>query len=171
MTTDLDLTYGDKTQLLNQMMIADKYSAEIEEVDLDETFRMKHSPFDRSAIHLMNNNGIIRESDTDFGRVADWEFTEHGKNVIELVETEGMNTMILRDYQFRVYERHADLIEDLPDDTEEYFHASDYDLNGSLLKALREAGFIKRVQKNKGRPDVWAITSRTKKLKEFSFEE
>jgi hypothetical protein len=101
------------------------------------------------------------------GRPTDWEFTQHGRDLLELVEKGRAENYLLDEDALELFERHIDLFVEFPNSSTETFEASEYDLNSSLLRALRESGLLVREEKNVGAPDVWSLSERASRIQTF----
>lgn len=141
----------------------------IDEVPLEGTFRLKHAPLSRSHVHSFRLNGVIREGDNEMGTTIDWEFSELGKIAVKVAREIDEEDVPLSKHQYKLFRRHRELCEELPS-RDETFVAREYEMNGSLLAALRRHGFLDREEKHPGQPDVWRVSELTDEFRSWLAE-
>jgi hypothetical protein len=168
-TEELNLFEETGIEKLEMLSVVDEYYEELEPVAEQSMFRLKHCELDKSALYELKNADVIEDSGREMGRPTDWQLTETGDSMLELVvDGCGQYYAFSRD-AVELFDRHSGLFRGLPSSTEEHFEASEYDLNSSLLKALREAGLLVRVEKNVGAPDVWRLSDDAIRAKSLIF--
>jgi len=154
------------TDRLRQFRLANEHVETLSDLE-GSTFRCKHlDEFGRSELYTLKSAGLVEDSGSDWGRVIDWELTDDCKAVLEAISADEVDTPFLSEYVLDTVERHEDLLQALPE-SESTFEASDFELNASLLAALRRAGLIERETKRTGAPDTWSVSDRTMRLRDF----
>jgi hypothetical protein len=156
-------------EMLAMISVIDKHIDELEEMNPETTFRIKHISMDKGAVYELKNAGVLRDSGREMGRPTDWEFSTPGKDILDLVKRDRVERFTLPKDGVELFERHLDLFEKLPNSSRESFEASEYDMNSSLLRALREAGLFEREEKNVGTPDVWSLTETASSVQTLVF--
>lgn len=160
------MTYGDRITFLEHVALVSKYDDVIDEIG-EETFRMKHVELDRSDIHTLRNC-VIEDSGNSWGRQTNWRWTESALQIHEMLQFPGYEYLTLTPQQWMTLERNSHELH--PDDieiSEREFEAAEYDWSSALLASLHDAGFVERVEKNVGEPDVWTLTPSTVSLLEW----
>ncbi|NHX41413.1 MULTISPECIES: hypothetical protein [Haloarcula] len=154
------------TDRLRQFRLVNEHVEMLSELN-GSTFRCKHlDEFGRSELYTLKSAGLVEDSGSSFGRVVDWELTDDCEDVLEAISVDEVDTPFLSEYVLDTVERHEDLLQELPE-SESTFQAADFELNASLLAALRRAGLIEREVQRNGSPDTWSVSDRTMRLRDF----
>jgi hypothetical protein len=131
-----------------------------------KTFRVRHlTELGRGDVYSLRDSGLIENSGNDFGRVVDWQLTKTGNEMVTALSVNGVSDVFDEDL-VRAVERHPTLVaEDLPDDTDVTFEASDYGFSSSLLAHLHDAGLLEKETERVGEPDEWRVTARALRVR------
>lgn len=153
-------------ELLGAVATVSTFHDEIQTIPTDSSWQMKHTDIGRSELHKMRKRGLAEKSDLQMGSATRWTLTEKTGLALEVYESQPVAKLSTE--QLRFGANHADAFDRLPDNTDEEFKASQYNLRGGLLQKLHQRGFLRRVTKtDEGTPDVWQATNLLQLVQDF----
>lgn len=136
---------------------------------LPEQWKFKHADIEFGTFHSLRQNEIIEEHERSMGKEKTWTYTDTTESLLDRVtgimarEIDQMSAK-----EVRILMNNAELIRDeLPQDTEETFEASDVGMRGRTPEGLWNHGFIECDEERNGYANKWSITSRTEAVQEF----
>lgn len=148
-------------------IMTDMYSKDEQALDKDY-WKLKHTNFGRSELQILLQSNLIEKHDYTSNSVTYYELSETGEKAANFVGERFFDEVDRQEAQF--LDSRQELMQRLPDDTDEEFTASDYDLIGQTLQTLSEGGYITTVEENRYTPNVWRVTEKTRQMQRF-FEE
>lgn len=164
----LDPEYDELTDMLADYFLLQESWEDLQDLDPEGTFRLRHVDFGRSELHSYRTRGILEDASVDMGAVKTWQFTDRGQLTLRQLQEDTFDAIPELSFQgFQTFERHYDTIVELPRNTMEVWEAEGFDLNDGEVAALSRHGFIEAETERVGRANTWTTTRRTRWLTAF----